>query len=170
MPSYSYKDFSAMLRISKHRLDDELEVQAELQEHISTEVARRKTAAEQAKEELERLEGGLTLDFRDSEEKLTVGEIKAKVQRNERRIKAYDRWLEAREALEQWEGLLDAWRKRGYGINTAAQLYASQYFSLRSVSAREPIRPRESRGERAAGIAEQSAQDAGIRKRVRSTG
>lgn len=157
--------YRGLLHISKHRLDDELEIQADHQERISAQVTRLNTRVLQAKEDLAKVEARLFLDFKDSDEKLTEAQVKAKILRHGERERAAKLLQECRQDHEEWSGLLDAWKGRGYNIKTLAELYGSQYFALRSVTPRTNRPPGESRSERAAREAEHSAREAGLEPR-----
>jgi len=130
----TYEQFRAMLPTWKHRLDDELEVQAQFMEQIASEVTTRNSRAIEAKDELARVEARLTEDYRDDDPKVTVGALAAKINRDPERIRAWQTYQAARSEHERWAGLLEAWRNKGYSIKTLADLYSAQYFSLTSVT------------------------------------
>lgn len=131
--------YRAMLRIRKHCLDDELEIQAETQHDISSEVARLRTRALDLENELKLVEARLHADTKDRAEKMTADDIKAAVRRHEDRRKAFARWQDARELLEVWEGLLSSWVTKGYKLADLGGLYASDYFAVRTVSTRRDV-------------------------------
>jgi len=137
--------YRAMLPVNKHRLDDELEVQAEIQERISAEVVALNSSMLQAKDDLGKIESRLFLDLKDDGDKQTEAQIRARISRHEERVRAWRTFQEARQELELWEGLLKAWEKRGYSISTLADLYGRQYFSLRSAGTRESPQERMTR-------------------------
>lgn len=128
----TYEEFRAMLPVWKHRLDDELELQPQVMEEISTEVTIRNSRALEAKDLLARTEARLTEDLREDDPKLTVNALAARLAREPERIKAWQDYQRARSDYEKWVGLLEAWRNKGYSIKTLADLYAAQYFSLNS--------------------------------------
>lgn len=132
-----------MLPTHKHRLDDELEIQAQVMEELSLEITRRNSRMIDLKEEAGRLAGRLADDFRDDDPKLTIGATDAKVKRDRSYQTAWESYQLARAEHEKWTGLLDAWRQKGYAIKTLADLYAASYFTLASHQARtrHPGRP-----------------------------
>lgn len=136
------ENYRNMLRVNKHRLDDELEIQGEIMERISTQVVTHNSAAIDAKEALVKVEGRLADDFRDDDPKATVGAIDAKVKRDPERVTRWEAYQRARAMHEAWQGLLDAWRQKGFSIKTLADLYASQYFSLSSTQSDQRQRER----------------------------
>lgn len=135
--------YRAMLRVNKHRLDDELEIQPDIMDRISTQVVIHSSKALEAKDELAKLEGRLAEGFRDDDAKLTVGAIDAKVKRDPERVRAWQKYQLARAEHEGWVGLLEAWRQKGYSIKTLADLYAAQYFTLSSTQTSERQRKRD---------------------------
>lgn len=141
--SHTYEQYRAMLPTHKHRLDDELELQAQVMEEISLEVTRKNSRQIDLKEEVARLDGRLAEDVREDDPKATIGSIDAKIKRNPERVKAWEVYQVARAEHEKWSGLLDAWKQKGYSIKTLADLYAASYFTLASHQARSrnPGRP-----------------------------
>lgn len=130
----SLHEYTAALRVDKHRLDDELEVQAESQYHISQEVARKNSDVQAAKDALAAVEARLTLDLKSHEPKLTAEQLKALVQRHRDRAAAWQAWAAAREEYEMWLGLLEAWRQKGYALSKLAELHGQQYYAPSSTS------------------------------------
>jgi hypothetical protein len=120
-----------MLRINKHRLDDELEIQAELQERISAQVARLNSQMLEAKDDLAKVEARLTEDYRE-ESKATKDTVEAKVKRHPDRQAAWEKFQMKRADHEEWAGLLEAWKVKGFSIRELCELYGSQYFALSS--------------------------------------
>lgn len=155
------QQYRAMLVVNKHRLDDELEAQADVQERISREVVALNSAMLAAKDKLARVEGRLAEELREDEPKLTVELRAAKVARDPTRMSAWEALQSARAQHEEWSNLLEAWRQRGYSIKTLADLYGAQYFSLRSAPARSPQdRRNEQREDRIARRARDSVDEA----------
>ena len=140
--SITYDQFRSMLPIHKHRLDDELEIHAQLQEQISHEVTIRNSRMLDAKEELAKTEARVSDDLREDDPKITVAVVQAKLYRAPERVRAWQAYQAMRAEAERWSGLLDAWKQKGYSIKTLADLYASQYFALQSHQRKErPDRP-----------------------------
>lgn len=137
-------NYRNLLRIDKHRLDDELEIQAEMQERISSEVARLNTRAQEAKDELARTEARLLEDAKDRDPKLTVSQLEASVKRHPDRTKAWAKYQAVRETYEEWVGMLDAWKTKGFKLADLGNLFASDYFAVNSLSR---DRDRKDRGE-----------------------
>jgi hypothetical protein len=140
---HTIEQFRAMLRVNKHRLDDELEIQGELMDRISTQVVIFNSKMIEAKAELARAEGLLGEEIREAEPKITVGALESKVQRDRNRVGLWQKYQQARATHEAWTGLLDAWRQKGYSIKTLADLYAAQYITLTSTQVSERQRARD---------------------------
>lgn len=125
------RDFRDRLRINKHRLDDELEVQSELQEQIARILAEKNAQMLELKDDLGKTEARLIEDFREGSTK-DLAEAKAK--RHPDRTKAWERYQQAVRAFEEWSHLLDAWKARGRDLHTLGKLFGDSYFSLTSIS------------------------------------
>lgn len=138
----TYEQYRAMLPVHKHRLDDELEIQAQFMEQISTETIRYNARMLERKLDLDKLEGRLMTELKEDEPKLTAAEVTAKIKRDPDRVKAWEIYLAALSEHLRWEGLRDAWKQKGFSIKTLADLYASQYFQLSS----HQVRHRSERG------------------------
>jgi hypothetical protein len=131
------EQYRQMLRVNKHRLDDELEMQAEILDQISASVVLAASRVADAKDELAKVEGALGDGFRDDDVKLTVAQVDARVRRDPQRVRAFERYHAQRAEHEAWAGLYDAWKQKGYSIKTLADLYAANYFALASHQIRE---------------------------------
>lgn len=129
-PTLTLEQVRGMLPVHKHRLDDELELQPDMYERISTIVTVKNSRMLEAKEELARVEGRLLEDIRDADAKITVDAANARVRRSPERVRAWEASQHARAELEAWQGALEAWKQKGYSIKTLADLYAAQYFSV----------------------------------------
>lgn len=121
----------ALLRINKHALDDELEVQAEYQEEIGRRCELLEHRVSTLKDELARTEARLIEEFRDGATK-DLAEAKAK--RHPDRRQVWDRYQEAVEAHALYSNLLDAWKAKGKDIHALGKLFGDQYFSLTAKS------------------------------------
>lgn len=132
MATITYEQFRMMLRVNKHRLDDELEIQPELLERIGNEVNTKNSRQIELKSNLEQVANRLAEDIREDEPKLTIGAVDAKVKREAQYKDAWVIYQSARAEHDRWSTLLEAWRNRSYSIKTLSDLYSAQYFSLNS--------------------------------------
>lgn len=121
-----------MLRVDKHALDDALETQAVIQEEISEHLSRASTRVQAAKDDLARCEARLFSEIKEDFPKMSVEVAKAEVQVVPERITAWKLHQTLREEHEQWLGLHDAWKGRGYSMSKLTDLYLGQYFSINS--------------------------------------
>lgn len=125
------EDVIRWLPIDKHRLDDELERQAT----IGEEIGRRVTDAEQdvtvAKDDLDRCEARLLIDYKSGEDKMSEKEIAARIATHRERSSRFDAVLDAQRNLSTWKRLGEAWKNRGYDIKTLSELYSASYWSTR---------------------------------------
>lgn len=126
----------AMMRVNKHRLDDELELQAYVQEQIGRTVAELRAKLVAAKESVDVAEAELVVKLRGHHEKLPVDEIKARVQANPARLQTAHVAASIAATLEQWEAVYDAWRSRGFALRNLCDLHGQQYFAVDSGPAR----------------------------------
>ena len=133
----TYEQYRAMLPVHKHRLDDELEIQAQFMEQISSEAIRQNARLLESKLTLEKVEGRLLAEFKDDDPKMTVQLLDAKVKRDPERTTAWQSYLANVSEHAKWQGLLEAWRQKGYSIKTLADLYSAQYFQLSSHQSRQ---------------------------------
>ncbi len=126
--------YRALLPINKHRLDDELEVQADVMERISDRVSSLNARVESTENDLKICEARLFRSFKETDEKGTDKAADSSVKRNPERAKMFKCVLDARQELDQWRGLYEAWRARGFSISKLCDLYVAQYFTTNSHS------------------------------------
>lgn len=122
-----------LLRIVKHRLDDELEIQAELQDRIGQEVASLNAVAAAAKTALEAAEADAVIKLRNGHhEKLSADELKARVCLAPAVVTATQVFQMKQKTLAEWQSVYDAWRARGYALRNLTALHGQQYFAVDS--------------------------------------
>lgn len=132
-----------MLLINKLRLDDELEIQAQVQELIGNQVALLTARMFEMKDVLARIEGELIDTFKDRDAKATVDQCKARMMREPRRVRAWEDLQRVRLEHDQWDALLQAWITKGYKLADIGGLYASDYFAVRTINRPDGDRRRE---------------------------
>jgi len=152
-----------LLPTRKHRLDDELEVHADVLERISAEVARRNTDSLAAKDEFSRVEARVYVDLHKEAArngvKITVDQANSGVKLSRERNAAMKDWQAARELHEEWQGLYEAWRTKGFNIARLTELHGAQYFAINSgTAAREPERQERTRGSIRAAVGDYSKE------------
>lgn len=127
------KTFRTMLRVNKHRLDEELELQAELQERISSQVSRLNSRALELKKTLDSTFARVVADLKEDDAKMSNPIAEKEARRHRDYTSAWQAWLVANQEHEEWLGLYEAWKARGYQLNTLAKLYGDDYFAINTV-------------------------------------
>ena len=117
-----------MLKINKHRLDDELELQPQISHDISDSVAAANARLASLKESLSTYEAELLLDIKAGPEKLSAPEVAAMVETDQERKLRMSKFMAAKKEYESWVGLLEAWKQRGFALKTLADLYLAGYY------------------------------------------
>ena len=126
--------YRSLLHVNKHALDEALEVQAQYQEEIAREVARLGRAAAEAKDKADRLEHSLALEAKQDSPKLAAEAAKGEARANQHWQNARSNQQARQQELEEWQGLYEAWKQRGFSIKGLAGLYTDQYFAVTSVT------------------------------------
>ena len=129
--------YQKLMTIAKHRLDDELEIQAEIQYKISDCKVQALSAMLSAKDVMERYEGRLYHELKEDGNKLTVPEIQGIVQSDRTRLTHWQTYQDARHTHDQWEGLYESWRSRGFALRALVDLRIANYYTADSVSAKD---------------------------------
>jgi len=121
--------FRGMLRINKHRLDDELEVQAEVMGRISDQIAHLAAKAAEALDAVKVAEARIYRQLKDDDEKLTDKAADSAVRRHQERTRAFEKLTMVNQELAQWQGLYEAWKARGFDVRKLCDLYFAQYYT-----------------------------------------
>lgn len=143
MARLTYEDIQAMLRVNRHNLDNELEIQGEMMSRIIEEVARHNHRQLEAKDILARTEARLLVHYKDSDEKMSEKHIAAQITRDPERVKAAQDYYDAVREHKKWEGLMDGWKSRGFALTNLCDLYVAQYFNKDSHQSRRDSRERD---------------------------
>lgn len=145
-PTLTLDQVRRMLPTQKHRLDDELEIHADIQERISLQVTVHNSRVLETKDELAKLESRLIDDLKDGE-RISNEVAAGRVKRDPERVRAWQRYQAARAEHEAWLGVYEAWRSKGYGMKTLADLYMAQYFNVNDRSMSDTQRERLEQGD-----------------------
>lgn len=132
----SLEQYRGMLAIQPHRLDEELEIQAMIQDRIANQRAIANAKQLEAKDILARKESRIADELREDDPKLTVGGVNGKVARDPERLKAWDHYQACRTEFESWDGLYESWKTRGYKIRDLADLWIAQYYTTDSYTSK----------------------------------
>lgn len=125
--------YQARLLIDKHRLDDQLEEQAQILDEIGQHRAKAASALTQAKESLSTYEAQIYLDAKNGG--LSDTAAKSAVSADRGRRSFVSEHTSAREEFEAWESLYEAWKARGYALSKLADLHNGSYFAHTQTSA-----------------------------------
>jgi hypothetical protein len=136
-----------MLRINKHRLDDELEVQSQVMDDISSQLTVLNSRMLEANDNLKLIEARLFRELKDDSEKITDKAADAMVKQDPQRKRAWQQAQAARAEHEDWTGLYDSWKARGYSIRDLCGLFVAQYFTIDSFTGGRDDRPQRKGGE-----------------------
>lgn len=137
--------YRKMLPINRHRLDDELAINSEIQDHIGRQVAHSNTRLLDQKRRLDEIEARL-FDELKLDSKMTNPQVEREIKRNPEWRKQWVLWQSDRETHEQWESLYKAWITRSYDLKALCELHGQQYFALESVRGPYPTNMESLRG------------------------
>lgn len=132
------ENINGHIRVNRHRLDEELELQGEFAFWIGRKVAQLDSKVESLADELKRTEARLNADARDRLDKPTEKEIDAWVRRRPDRIRAFEVLQIAKVEQGEWLAAQEGWKQRSYSLKGLATLYSSDYWAQRSTSITGP--------------------------------
>ena len=128
-------EFRKYLVIDKHTLDDEIVRQPTLFEKVSDACVEAIAERDALKEELASVDAKLDGEIRAklSAEKATEGQIKSRIQVNNRHVVAMEHYLHAKQVADQFNVLKEAFEQRNFMLRKLVDLYTSNYFESSSV-------------------------------------
>lgn len=126
------------LRIDKDDLDSAIVKQSVLFYNVSQELVSAKELRDQAKDEMERVESGVSSDFRtelsDKKEKVTEARLRELVLNDSEFQDARTVYLMMRNKVDSWESLKEAYSQRSFMIRELAHLWSANYYGDITVS------------------------------------
>jgi hypothetical protein len=122
-----------MLRINRHRLDDELEIQAEILEKIGRSVVTLNSRQIELKRLLDVAEAKIIARIKENDPKTTNPMAEKEAKDDREYLRAWQAYQAARSEHEEWESLYKAWHARGFDIKALGELFANQYFAINAV-------------------------------------
>jgi hypothetical protein len=132
MAEITLNELKGMLKINKHYLDDELEVQAHVHFQISEKLSSVIGTQQRLESEMEEYDAKLLLSMRKSDVKRTVAELQAEILVSG----DHQSWLDdlhiARHEVSEWQGMYEAWKQRGFALKSLADLAMSNYYNVDS--------------------------------------
>ena len=126
--NYDLDYFRGRLRIDRHRLDDELELQADHMDRIGSRVAQATRAEAFARRSFEREEASLIKDMCAADHKMPMARASVEVKLKREWDAQWSIYQEKKEELMLWESLQKSWYQRGFDLKALGDLYAHQYF------------------------------------------
>lgn len=130
------REIEKRLFVDKHHLDDELEIQAQVQYHISSKVAELAEELSSAKETMKIAEAKLVSEHSAKDAKRTVKQIDSAIQLSDIYQAAAEEVRDIQKELDKAHGLLDAWKQKGFALKALADLSMSNYYAIDSTSVR----------------------------------
>jgi hypothetical protein len=115
--------------IVKSRLDDELEIQAAHMLNCTDELAMAVAKRDNLKEMLSRVDSEIAAELRSDEEKISEAKIVTLIPMDERHIKAFRAYIDAKLIADRWFGMQEVFRQRGSMLKVLVDLYLSGYYS-----------------------------------------
>lgn len=137
MRSENIETYRNMLRVNKHRLDDELEIQAEVMDRIGQQLTLANSRAIEAEDSLKKVEARLFREFKDAGEKVTDATAKSESLRHRDRTQAWEAYQLTRATHQEWQVLYEAWKARGFSLKELGELFGTQYFQINSIQRRD---------------------------------
>ena len=124
----------AHIRVNRHRLDEELELQGEFAYWIGHMVAQKDGQVDSFADEVKRTEARLSAEARERLDKPTEKEIEAWVRRQPERITAFEQLQVAKVDAGRWAAAAEGWKQRSYALKSLAALYSSDYWAQRTTT------------------------------------
>lgn len=122
-----------MLRINRHRLDDELEINAQVGEEIGREMAKRNSKQLDLKKSLDMVTAAEVARLKEDDPKLSNPAAEKEATRSREWRTAWNDYQAARHEHEEWEIVYKAWISRGFDLKALGELFAHQYFAMDSI-------------------------------------
>lgn len=135
---FTLQDAKVGLIIDKDDLDSAIIQQSVLFYDVSQELVSAKENRDRSKDGMERVEAELSGEFRmsllDNKEKVTEARLKELVASDAEFRKARTLYLSARNVVDSWESMKEAYSQRSFMIRELAHLWAANYYGDPTVS------------------------------------
>lgn len=135
--AFSIEQIVSRLRINKHCLDDELEIQAQITHDIAELLAKANEQLLGFKDAMDQVEAEIRLELRNGEVKYSNDVIEAEIITNGKRRIAFRAYKNQKREVETLNGLFEAWKSRGFSLKSLSDLYHADYFAVDSAGKRE---------------------------------
>lgn len=128
----TFQRLEAAIKIDEYDLAVVCRDQPTLFHQVSREVAYSISRRDLAKQNLDRVEAQLILDYRGdakrSETKMVADEVKASIKLDSAYLEAQEKLAKSNEVLLDWQALKDAYLQRSYALNHMVDLYLANYY------------------------------------------
>lgn len=126
-----YDQLKTALRFSKEEIDEALVRQPVLYEQVSSHLAYSINHRDLVREQQKRTEAFVANEIREqSEVKLTVKEVEAAVEQDQRYIDARESYKRASLWVDKWDGLKDSYRQRSAALRDLTQLHVTGHYQV----------------------------------------
>lgn len=125
--------YADQLKINKHQLDEELVVHSDVLFRISDQLSKLRELWAAATDEFKKAEAeafAAQKQMMDNGKPLSDTRAEMAVRNDPYRNKAWTVMVGCKAELERWEALYEAWKTKGYNMNTLASMYATGNFSV----------------------------------------
>ncbi len=129
----SIREARTWLRIDRNNLDDEVEQQSVLHEQLAEAAALARSQMDAAKARVDDVEAEIAVEIfntaeKEDEKPPVVAQMKAMVQSDKGRKKAYAEYLDLKYLTEQWDQVRESFRTRRYMLQELAQMWRDGYY------------------------------------------
>src|SRR5262245_4124574 len=169
----TFQRLEAAIKIDQYDLNGVCRDQPVLFHQVARELAYAISRRDAAKQDLDRAEAELTINYREeakrAETKMTADEVKSAIRLDGLYSEKQDRLRKASDAVLDWQGLKEAYLQRSYALNHMVDLYLANYYG--NIERRETDEMRTRDAEIAkAGVAKLRAKAAAERAARRGNG
>ena len=133
--------YSALLKINKHALDEELVTHSDVQFRIAEQINKMSEFHAAEVDELKKVEAEAFAAQKmvlDNGKPLSDTRAEMRARTDPHRMKAWTNMTAAKSDLDRWQKLYDAWIGKGHNMKQLVALYCTGNFS---VSLGQPARP-----------------------------
>lgn len=131
------QQYRNMVRINRHRLDDELEINAQMMEEIGQQAAAADRRAIALKLAYEQVAARLVRNIKANDPKVTAVLLESEITLDRDCCTAQQAHAEAHQVAAEWSALSKAWYQRGFDMKALSELYVAQYFVINSTGRAE---------------------------------
>ena len=131
------QQYRNMVRINRHRLDDELEMNAQIMEEIGQQAGAAERRATALKLEYEQVAARLVRNIKANDPKATAVLLESEITLDRACCTAQYAHADAQQIAAEWSALAKAWYQRGFDMKALSELFVAQYFVIDSTGRAE---------------------------------